>query len=349
MQHPRLHLGLLGFSAAQRAQVQNFLALRASQQAGKRPSKNSNASTQVFWEVADYREANALLLCTTQASIDAQQIVRFPPEQDHLDVVGVSPSELKIPYALVGDVNKDIQAVVAANAPQVELGDAASLQIALEYFEASLRSVRTLFALAQHLLERRNDLDESHAFHIVRRGVLDAIVDVPQQRVLVRNGLRTLDLEEADWVSRPASANSAPAGFAIWSMEELAWLYALHNTEMDLPERYLKLPIYLRRPPQVRPALIYPRHVELLELLGHTPCVYQRLLDVFPQRPDLLQRDLYVLFACRAITTSPQRAGLAAIAPATSQPPTTGAFLQSSQQLATQQPFQLETMHAGLH
>ncbi|MGA8515293.1 MAG: hypothetical protein WB821_11075 [Burkholderiaceae bacterium] len=344
-----MNIGLLGFSVAQRALVESFLALRA-QPVDKRAAKKGATGSSVSWQISDYREANALLLNTQRARMDAQQIMRFPSDLQHTDVVGVSPSELSIPYALVGEVSASIHATVAENTPHVTLGDSESMQNTLAFFEASLRPLRTLYTMAQLLLERRNELDDRHTFHLVRRSVLDAIVDVPKQRVMLRDGPRPFELEEADWLARPASANSVPPGFASWSMEELAWLYALHNPEMDLPERYLKLPIYLRQAPQVRPAMIYPRHVALLELLGQEPCGYQRLADAFPQRPDLLQRDLYVLFACRAITTSPQRANLPTVHLTASQPPTTRpAFSATSVQPATQQPFQLETMHAGLH
>jgi hypothetical protein len=349
MQHPRLNLGLLGFSAAQRALVESFLALRAAP-VYKRAAKKGNATDGSLWQITDYREANALLLNTQRASMDDQQILRFSPDvKQHTDLVGVNLAELSIPYALVGEVSLPIHAAVAQNTPHAVLGDGSSMQNTLAHFEVSLHSLRTLFAMAQLLLERRNELDDRHTFHLVRRGMLDGIVDVPQQRVMLRDGLHPSVLHEADWQSRPASANSIPQGFAQWSMEELAWLYALHHETVDLPERYLKLPIYLRQPPKVRPSMIYPRHVALLELLGQTPCVYQRLVDTFPQRPDLLQRDLYVLFACRAITTSPQRVGLPATQMPHSQPPTTRSpFSQTSVQPATQQPFQLETMHAGL-
>jgi hypothetical protein len=348
MQHPRLNLGLLGFDAAQRAQVQSFLALRATP-VDKRASKKSDATGPIPWQITDYREANALLLCTALASIDAQQIVRFPADQYNSEVVGVRPAELSTPYALVGEISHEINLAMATNAPQVMLGDTPSMQRALEYLEASLRSLQTLFAIAQHLLERRNELDARHCFHLVRGGQLDAIVDVPQQRVLVRDGLQSKGLEDAAWLSRPASANSAPHGFAIWSMEELAWLYAQHNQAVDLPERYLKLPIFLRQAPQVRPSMINARQVELLEILGQEPCEYPRLATVFPNRT-LLQRDLYVLFACRAITTSPKRAGVPVVNLAASQPPTTRPPLgPNTVQPAGDQPFQLETMHAGLH
>jgi hypothetical protein len=348
MQHPRLNLGLLGFDAAQRAQVQSFLALRATP-VDKRASKKSDAVGQIPWQMTDYREANALLLCTAQATIDTQQIVRFPADQHNSEVVGVRPAELSTPYALVGESTHPINQAMSPNAPPVMLGDAPSMQRALEYFEASLHALQTLFAIAQHLLERRNELDARHCFHLVRGGQLDAIVDVPQQRVLVRDGLQSKGLEEAAWLSRPASANSAPHGFAIWSMEELAWLYAQHNQMVDLPDRYLKLPIFLRQAPQVRPSMINARQVELLELLAQEPCEYPRLATVFTDRA-LLQRDLYVLFACRAITTSPQRAGVPVVNHHASQPPTTRpALAANSVQPAGDQPFQLETMHAGLH
>jgi hypothetical protein len=347
MQHPRLNLGLVGFTTEQHTLVQRFLTLQASFTSTKTP-KRGESPGPIPWQITDYREANALLLSTQHASVDGDQIVRFPAGQEHSDVVGVRPSELRIPYALVGDASPSIQAVMASNAPRIDLADALSMKTALVAFEADLHAVRSLFAMAQLLQARNNEVDDRHTFHVVRRGLLEAVVDLAQQRVMMRNAIQPTTLEAAYWLSRPLSANTLPPGFTQWSMEELAWIYAQHQITVNLPKRFLALPIYLHHTPQVRPWMIYPRQMELLELLGQEACSYPRLAEAFPSRLGQLQRDLYVLLACRAITTTPPKSPDA-------QPASPNASADSQVYLETavypdsKLPFQLKTMRAGLY
>lgn len=343
MQQPRFNLGLLGFSKAQRQWVENYLAPQPAP-----PSQRGHADgaelSEPLWQIADFQEANALLINTQHARLDGQQMVRFGADASEPDagVLGVNPADLSIPYALTGKITPAIASAVADNTPQVTLQDDASLLKALQYCAASLRTLRTLYALALHLLERREELDEGHTYHLSRSGVLDAIVDVPGQRVMVRPGLRPFELADAVWEPRPASANSLPPGFAVWLMEELAWVYALHRTHVALPERYLREPIYLRRTPRVRAAMFYPRHLQLLELLGQQPCDYDRLHQAFPFRTAQLKRDLYALYLCRAITTNLRRARPVADQPLSSRP-------NSSVDPGPSVPFVLDTVRTPLH
>jgi hypothetical protein len=347
MQHPRLNLGLVGFTAEQRTQVERFLALQATF-TGKQAPKRGESTGPIPWQITDYREANALLLSTQHASLDDHHIVRFPADLKHSDVVGVRPSELRIPYALVGDASQSIQAVMATDAPRIDLADAVSIKNALGTFEAALHAVRSLFAMAQLLQARGGEIDDRHTFHVVRRGLLEAVVDVAQQRVMMRNVLQPTALEDAYWLSRPLSANTLPPGFTQWSMAELAWIYAQHSISVNLPKRFLTLPIYLHHSPKVRPWMIYPRQMELLELLGQEPCSYPRLAQAFPAHPDLLQRDLCVLLACRAITTTPPKQPDMQTdsfkSPADAQ-----VYLETAMHPNSNLPFQLKTMRAGLY
>ncbi len=347
MQHPRLNLGLVGFTAEQRTLVERFLTLQASFSGAQAPKRGEPAGP-IPWQITDYREANALLLSTQHASIDQHQIVRFPAEPEHSDVVGVRPSELRIPYAVVGDVSQSIRAAVSPHVYRLDLGDALSMKNALITFETALHAVRSLFAMAQLLVLRSNEIDELHTFHLVRRGLLEAVVDVAQQRVMMRNLLQPTALEDAHWLLRPLSANTLLPGFTQWSMEELAWIHAQHSITINLPKRFLTLPIYLHHTPQVRPWMIYPRQMELLELLGQAPCTYPQLAEAFPLSLDLLQRDLYVLLACRAITTTPPKEPATQAASAKS---SAGAqnFLETAVHPDSNSPFELKTMRAGLY
>jgi hypothetical protein len=305
MHHPQLNLGLLGFTAGQRVQVQSYIADNIAQATARGRAAGGEAVVKnPLWQITGFREANALLLHTAHAQVDSEKLLRFNPGAQSAEVLGVRPAELTIPYALCGDVSPQIEALTVRSAPRVALNDERSVVLALQHFEAALRPLRTVYALAQELIDRRAELDEKHTYHLMRKATLDVIVDVPQRRVLVRDGVRPFDLDEAAWQARPISANSLPQGFSVWMLEELAWIHAMHCLTFNLPGRYLRKPLHLRRMPRVRASLIYPRHADLLETLGKEACDYDRLVELFPEHADQLKRDLYAMYMCRSITTN---------------------------------------------
>jgi hypothetical protein len=345
MQHPLLNLGLLGFTAEQVAWLRVHLAFYMAKAEGHVDGDGSEEleTSHPVWQVTPFREANAVLLNTERASVGQDGMLRFAQGFVANEVVGVRVSELSVPYAMCCVPTIEVEALVGSRAPRVALDDERSVVLALQHFEAVLRPMRTAYALAQELIDRREELDNKHTYHLVRNGVLDVIVDVPQRRVLVRDGVRPFDLDEAIWSPRPKSANSLPQGFSIWMMEEVAWIHALHSPSLHLPERYKQKLLFLRRLPRVRASMIYPRHTHLLEALGQEPATYAQLLVLWPQRAATLERDLYALFVCRAISTNADGAY---------QPEVQNA----GRHLATDLPskagpqltFQLETMHAPL-
>jgi hypothetical protein len=321
MHHPQLNLGLLGFTPEQRAQVQSYVTQNSAQASSGLPADGGKpVAKHPVWQITGFREANALLLNTAHAHVDNAQIVRFNQGTLNADALGVRLTELTVPYALCGGVSPQIEALTIHSALRVALGDERSVVLALQHFEAALRPLRTVYALAQELIERRPELDNKHTYHLLRKGTLDVIVDVPQRRVLVRDGLRPFDLDEAAWQPRPMSANSLPMGFSVWMLEEVAWIHAMHCHAFDLPGRYRRKSLYLRRMPRVRSSLIYPRHADLLEALGKEPCSYDDVMALFPEQAEYLKRDLYALYVSRSITTNPDGVTMSD-SPASSQPP----------------------------
>ncbi len=344
MHHPRLNLGLLGFTAEQRVQVQSYVAENiAHATASWRDDGSEPVAKHPLWQLTGFREANALLLNTAYAQVDDEQVVRFNVGGQGTEVLGVRPAELAVPYALCGDVSPQIDALTTHRAPRVVLDDPRSVVQALQHFEATLRPLRTVYSLGQELIGRRAELDNKHTYHLVRKGTLDVIVDVPQRRVLVRDGLRPFDLDEAAWQTRPMSANSLPTGFSVWMLEEVAWIHAMHRPTFNLPSRYRRKPVYLRRMPRVRASLIYPRHADLLEALGKEVCDYDGLVALFPEQAEHLQRDLYGLYVCRAITTNSDGVTMSD-SPASSQPPQTAQNAVAT----SQSDFHLKTRPAEL-
>lgn len=305
MRHPRLNLGLLGFTAEQRQRLQNGIDICEGAISGSLPAEDADAQvTQPVWQLTDFREANALLLNTDNATLNSDKFLRFHANSEVPGVVGVQLSELTVPFAVCGKLAKKIQSNSVQHIPTVIWDDERSVHQCKLHFEATLRPLRTLYSIAYELLERRAELDNKHTFHLMRNSTLDAIVDVPQRRVLVRDGLRPVDLDDVVWQSRPAAANSRPLGFSVWMMEEVMWAHALHCHHFNLPKRYYQMPLRLRRTPRVRASMVYPRHAALLEILAQDAITYSALIELHPDGLAHLERDIYALYACHAITTN---------------------------------------------
>jgi hypothetical protein len=317
MQHPRLNLGLIGFSTEQRAGLQSILDKNMAQ---PMPTAGMEGDVNFFnrpeWRITDFREANALLLNTEQARWDAANVLHFHSDPQHPNLIGVRPSELAVPYGISGTCTNELSQLLPSNVLHVVLEDEASVQRACQSFEALLRPLRAAYALAYHLIDRRRELDGGHTFHLIRNGVLDAVVDVPLRRIAMRDGLRPMDLDDAAWQRRPSTAHSPPEGFSEWMIEEVEWIFAMHCKQFVLPARYQRMPIYLRRLPRVRAGMLYPRHNRLLQWLGDKPCTYEFLTSVWQDGNEQLMRDLYALYLCRAITTSTRRSKYAYEGPA---------------------------------
>ena len=312
MHHPLLRLGLLGFSAQQRETVTRFLAENSAAARERTQSDPDMPWQHPVWVLSDYREANALLICAAPAHEGEIQL----EAHDAYSPLAVKLADLVLPYAVqwlsrpadsgfVSPVQpaSDNKAHNVSTAHEINIDSAQSLVKTLRYFEASLRPLRTLFALAEQMMERRSELDDQHVFHLTRSNMLDCIVDLSTSRLMVRDGMRPVDVYDTAWQSRPLAANTLPPGFSVWSMEEVAWLYGLHRPTIALPKRYMQSPVYFRRLPRVRSSLLQPRHTNLIELLGSAALTYQQLGESLDIDGENLERDLYSLYLCRAITT----------------------------------------------
>ncbi len=337
MEHPLLNLGVIGFSAEQRALILAQLNLNRTEHSAGEPA-------HPVWQITDYREANALLVNAQHiAGVDAQGL-QFHAGTQGEAMVGLRPSELHVPYAISGALTPEMAALMHSAAPNTQLHDKRSVVHTLQYFESALRPLRTAYALAHHMTERTSELDDQHVFHIERDNQLQVILDVPMQRVMVREGLRPLDLEEAIWSPRPKSANNLPAGFVVWATEELGWLLAMHGASANVPARYFSKLIYLRRLPRARAHMLYPRHTLLLELLSQQGWKFLDLLAAVGYSEELLRRDLYALYLCHAITTTARKMPSGVVP---SGPPSLGDG-QSHLSSRLDDSFQLPTMAADL-
>lgn len=304
MRLPQLYLGLLGFDTQRETMLRkaltehNKLALL---------NKDNTLGLQALWRIVDFREADALLVCGAGAVSASGSELRF--RDDQMSLADTAPIAIMLnqvvqPFAISDP--KHLQALGAdiKTYPIFNLSVDTSLPLTLRQFESILRPLRSLYALALDLTARRDKLDPQFTYHLELRGRLDAVVDLPGRRILMRPGARPTDLPEITWQRRPANANYAPAHFLECTLSEITWLFAMHCPRIDLPSRYQKKPFWLRRNPDVRSSLLYPRHSVLLDRL----CQGSSSLDELPLdlaiEPHLIERDIYALFLIRAISTS---------------------------------------------
>jgi hypothetical protein len=303
MEHPRLNLGMIGFTAAQRKTLTSMLLTNQRKSNGV-----SALAHHPVWQLVDYRESDALVLNAAHSKTGPDKILRFHSDPDHPSPVGVTLSELSVPFAMAHIDSLDAGLSQANELHVVDIEDYRSVLQALQYFEATLRPLRTLYALAKQLMTRGADLDDRHVYHLsMRPNAMEVLLDLPQRRVWVREATRPIDLDYCNWQQRPASANDVSEDFAPWTMEELAWIYARHCKQFHLPERYMDHLIYARSRLRVRASLLYPRHLELLEQISRKPWFCHELAETPSINRYQLERDLYALYLCRAITTDPRK------------------------------------------
>lgn len=304
MRIPQLYLGLIGFDASAERALQPLLQHHNKQ---TQAEKGTELGRQVIWSIADFREADALLIYGATAISGTGDTVWFQPPQFEMantSPLGVQINNFTQPFAISHPTHLQEMGVNVKNYPAFDLRVPASLPVILRQFEAVLRPLRNLYTLALELTLRRDKLSTQATYHLETKGRVDAIIDMAESRVLLRPGSRTTDLIEATWHRRPRNANYAPEHFLRCTMSELTWLFAMHCKEPELPRRYLTKPIYLHTLPNIRSSLLSPRHTALLNELAASPHTIDELSVSLPQYSHWLTRDIYALFLLRAISTS---------------------------------------------
>jgi hypothetical protein len=326
--HPQLYLGLIGFTTQQRERVHAFLESHA-RYAAKSPADISTTNTTVadpslapppavqsqnnieypIWQLVDYQHADGLFISSQAVELAQDHTLYFrrptTPDQQPL---AVDLETLSVPCALEGRQRLiDEGLLLAANFPAVDADDSASLLQALRRFESLQLPLRSMYALAAEIIARRQEMEEGHTYHLEDRGKLHALLDVPQRRAMLRPGVRPVDLVSNQWSMRPKSANFAPSDFVACSFDEIAWVYAMHSPQVLLPGRYTRKRIFLRRMPRVRPSMLYERLTPLFEALHQQPMEVAELYTFPGVDSGFLLRDLFALYLCRSITTTPSK------------------------------------------
>jgi hypothetical protein len=295
---------LIGFDAAAEHIVRQYLLDHMKQAVAE---KGTIPGRQVIWSIADFREADALLIYGATAIGGAGDSVRFQAasfEAMEQTPLGVQISDIKQPFAISHPTQLKALGVNVKTYPVFDLRFPASLPTTLKQFEVVLRPLRNLYTLAVELTTRRDKLHDRCTYHLECKGRVDAIIDLPERTVFLRPGTRPADLIDAIWQQRPKSANYAPEHFLRCSLSELTWLFAMHSTDPQLPKRYLTKPIYLHALPRVRSSLLYSRHAILLDEMAAAAQTISQLKENLPSNAPWIARDIYGLFLLRSISTS---------------------------------------------
>lgn len=304
MMLPQLYLGLLGFDPERERWLRDLLA-----QHNELAQKNQDnpLGHQALWAVVNFREADALLVSGAGAHTADGNVLRFRDDPTSLNQevpIAIMLDQVAQPFAIsdprrLMELGADLKTY-----PIFNMAVPTSLPLILRQFEGILRPLRSLYILALALTERRSELATQQTYHLEVRGRLDVVVDLPRRRVLVRPGARPADLAEAAWLRRPASANFAPSHFMECTLAEISWMFAMHCPRFELPLRYQNKPLWLRRSPEIRSSLLYPRHALLLDRLCNGPVSLADLPAELSLDPQSVKRDIYALYLIRSITTS---------------------------------------------
>jgi hypothetical protein len=302
MEYPILNLGAVGFSATQRMTLATILLAQQSQ---NRLAKLG--AGQCAWQLTDYREANALVLNLARSEEGPDKVVRFFSDTSHPNPIGVVVSELTVPFAIAHKAAARPYEKLTQAMHFVDLENYDSVVAVLQHLEAQLYPLRNIFSFAQHIMERRADLDIRKTYHLVRRTGVVAMIDLPEHTVWLRDGITPADLDNCIWQTQSPHNNMPADGFTPWTLEEAFWIFAQYSRQIKLPKRYLEHAIYFRRRLRVRASLVQPRQLELLEQLSRKPLRYEDFQNIPTIQMQRLMHDLYAFYMCRAITTDPRK------------------------------------------
>jgi hypothetical protein len=302
MEYPILNLGVVGFSVAQRTALSAILLAQPSQH---RHAKSG--ATPCAWRLTDYREANALVLNLARSEEGPDGILRFLSDAAHPNPIGVVVSELTVPFAIAHKTAAHPYDKLTQAIHFVDLENYDSVVAILQHLETQLYPLRSVFAFAQHIMERRADLDIRKIYHLVRRTGLVALIDLHEHTVWLRDGITPAELDNCIWQTQSPDRNQPGKGFTSWTLEEAFWILAQYSRQIKLPKRYVEHTIYFRRRLRVRPSLVYQRQLELLEQLSRKPQRYEDLQSIPTIQVQRLMHDVYAFYMCRAITTDPRK------------------------------------------
>ncbi len=314
LDQPILWLGLAGFTASQRA----LLSALVSAQPDGWPN----------WQIAKFSEADAWCVNGQSVNVLGDGTLRVPSATPSDPNLQINLQDVDRPIAFATPLPVGFEPACTFDA-----SNSNSVRGMLQQFEGFLRPLRSQFYLGAMLADREPTL-RIGVYHIMLKGALLAVIDLPGRRVGFAPSARPVDLREANWEKRPPSANDIPDQFVRASLTQVMWNYAQHTEHDVLPARYRSGTIYFRRPPRVPLRVLRDSHLVLLRELAAAPATFDELLRRTALEPRSMARDLASLYFAGSITSVKENAnaGVSAREPQdmVGWPMSTGASVNSS-------------------
>ena len=286
---PVLRLGLAGFSAAQKSELDAVVQAAA-------PGGHQ-------WKLSRFVDADAWWVSGAQAELQEDGNVRVAP---------AIPTERQLKLDLA-QVNRPIAFTLPLAARNFEPAytflpqSAPAVTSVLQKFEAWLQPQAAQFALAARILEQESVLGTG-IYHVHLNDTLLAVVNMKGDVGLLRSAAPT-DFDDAVWTRRPYGDTAIPKQFLRVSLSETMWYYAVRTMRDVLPERYRMATLHFRRPPRIAPRLVTESHLRLIREIAVAPSTFSQLQARTGMEPNRLARKLAALYLVGTITSNPKRAG----------------------------------------
>lgn len=285
---PVLRLGLAGFSAQQKADLEAMLQRST-------PGRN-------VWQIGNFSEADAWWLNgarTTRGETTIRVTPAIPTERSlQLDMQAVDrPIGFSVPLTF------------APFQPGYTFDPASlsSVNQVLEKFESWLQPVAAQFSLAGRVIEHESVLG-SGVYRVMLNDRLLAVVNM-QGEIGVFPSAGPADFDDAVWMRQPAPTR-IPESFVRTSLSELMWQYAIRTTRDVLPSRYRTKMLYFRRAPHLPQRLLTDSHLLLIRELATGTGTFADLQQRTGMGAGPLARILAALYLVGTITSNPKRASV---------------------------------------
>lgn len=285
---PVLRLGLAGFSAQQKADLEAML-------------QRSTPGRHV-WQLGQFGEADAWWLNGSRTQ-RGDGTVRVSPAIPTERSLQIRMAEVDRPVAF---------SVPLAFTPfdpgyTFDPASLSSINQVLEKFEVWLQPLAAQFSLAGRIIEHESVLGTG-MYQVMLNGRLLAVVDM-QGDIGVFPSAGPADFDEAMWV-RQTAPTEMPESFVRSSLSELMWQYAVRTTRDLLPKRYRTGLLYFRRPPRLPQRLLTDSHLLLIRELATGTGTFADLQQRTGMAAAALAKVLAALYLVGTITSNPKRASV---------------------------------------
>jgi hypothetical protein len=257
VEQPVLRLGLLGFDAGGAQRLAHWAGL-----------------TQPGWPVwreSDPHQADAWMIHGGAVEVLGRDGVLIHHPQGSGEWLALNRVEVDRPLAFAAPLPDGF-----ASGEFFQADDEHGVRLRLQRFEAWLRPLRSQFALGARLVERLGR-DKNGVVHVLNEGRLLAVIDLDRWQAGLFIPARPVDIDMAEWVSRPRLAGDIPPAFMRLPLQRVLWTYAVRTTRDVLPARYRDQIIHLRRVPRLPARWFDGLHLMLMRELANQPADLQAL------------------------------------------------------------------------